>query len=300
MIGFLIPLSVLAGEGGRFLHQGDGKVIIINKHTSVKNSSPYRLKDGTYSPKAIRELNAVFGMPASNLEEDVSLRLISILDYLQDRYLEGKTLKLISGYRSPAYNEKLRRQGKTAGQTSYHREGMAADIEISAADAQKIWEEFRKLEYGGVGIYGGGEFHVDSGKPRFWTSKTALPQDKEPPENRNIYLSTDQDIYRPGEDIRLFFSGISNYPFGVKKKFKLSRKGKNAHTFVPAFHRPETIGDKNCMAVRERKDARLIHWTLPINLSKGEYAVEVEFCGTSYSKMPLSLTSRKFLIDHEK
>ncbi len=296
MMGCLIPFSVFAGAKGRFLYEGDGQVVIINKHTGVKNSSPYRLNDGTYSSKAIKELNAVFGMPASSLGEDVSLRLISILDYLQDRYVQGKTLTLISGYRSPAYNEKLRRQGKTAGQTSYHREGMAADIEITPALAKKIWEEFRKLDYGGIGIYGKGELHVDSGKPRFWTRETALPQDKEPPENRNIYLSIDQDIYQPGGAIRFFFSGISDYPFGVKKTFRLLKKGKNFNTFMPEFRRPDAIQTSDCVSIQERKDARLIYWILPIHLSKGEYAVEVQFCGVSYKKMPLSTISRKFWV----
>lgn len=286
----------IAGQKGRYFYEGDGQISLSNKHSGRKVSLTYRLSDGSYSQSAINPLNSVFGMPSAALGEDISLRLVSLIDYLEDIYSKGKIIRIDSGYRSPSANASLRALGKTAGETSYHMEGMAADVVFPGAQPEKIWEYVKSLNYCGVGYYKGQNVHIDSGKPRFWTKETALPKTKEPPENRNIYLSIDKDIYHAGEKMRLFLSGISQYPFGVRPLLKLKNNSKTLLTFVPEFYESK---DKDCIVIKNRKEGRLIFWTIPDDLKgwSNKLSVVLEFCEPMTAKMPEELVSRYFVIE---
>lgn len=289
----LLPSLLWAAEGGRYFYEGDGLISIQNKHTGKTLTVCYRCNDGTYPKSAINQINLLFGMPAAGLGEDVSLRLISFLDFLQDKFAPKKTLKMTSGYRSPSYNARLRKMGRLAAETSYHINGMAADVEFPGANAREVWEYIRSLNYGGVGYYQTNSLHIDSGRPRFWTQATALPKKREPIGNRHIYLSTDQDIYHPGEKVRLFLSGISDYPFGVERKMKLGRSRYNEDLGVKFY---DDKGEK-CIPIRTRSDARFISWTIPENFPTGRKRLQIsmDFCDLkNYPNMPLDILSRPF------
>jgi len=292
LLSFIVlpVLSVGARSNQSFYYEGDGTVLFVNKNTGVKNSLPYRNADGSFNRAGLDQINKVMGVPAAQLGEDYSLRLISFLDYLQDLKIPGKTFTVTSGYRSLTLNNNLRKKGRTAGETSYHIDAMAADVLLPGYDLAKVqalWEEIRHLEFGGVGMYGGTSLHLDSGRPRFWTKETALPKDGKPQENRNIYLSIEKDIYEPGETLKLFFSGISQYPIGVKAKWKMNKGG----DFAPKFL--STVKEENgCMILKDHKEARLIEMELP--KASGKLHAEVEFCGPEYSQMPKSIESRGF------
>lgn len=295
MVTTHFPL-VFADQKGRYFYEGDGHIIFLNRHSGKKVSVTYRHQDGSYPQSAINQLNSVFGMPAEAVGEDISLRLVSLIDSLEDIYSRNKTIQIDSGYRSPSANANLRTQGKTAGETSYHMEGMAADVVFPGASPEKIWEHVKSLNCCGVGYYNGKNVHIDSGKPRFWTKETALPKTKEPPENRNIYLSIDKDIYFAGETMRLFLSGISQYPFGLRPSFRLKNNSKTLFTFVPEFYQKK---DNNCIVVKNRKEGRLIYWTIPDDFkgSSDKLSVELNFCEPITTKMPANLVSRPFVIE---
>lgn len=294
---FFIPcLSQAIHNPGRFFYEGDGFISLTNSHNGKKVSVQYRLADGTYDAKALDQINLVFGMSEQELGEGVSLRLIAMLDYLEDKFSPGKTLKLISAYRSPKYNQQLRSQGKLAAQTSYHINGMAADVEFPGAKVKEIWEYVKSLNCCGVGDYGGNYVHLDSGKPRFWDSKTAIPEKEEPQENKNIYLAPDLDTYHTEETMRLFFSGVSDYPFGVKPTFNVVKGDQVLHSFQPQFK--GTTQNQECMTINTFKESRHIHWTIPKNFknSQDQLNIAVEFCGFDYKKMPKKILSKPFII----
>ncbi|MBI4411936.1 MAG: DUF882 domain-containing protein [Deltaproteobacteria bacterium] len=321
-----------AAEPGRYFYEGDGKIDLGGKRGTL--SVTYRGNDGTYSTASLKKIDTFFGMPSALLGEGISLRLIAMIDYLQDKFAPGKTLTLRSGYRSPEYNTSLRKKGKLAAKTSYHMEGMAADLVFPGASPQNIWDYVKNLDCCGIGIYGGKEVHLDSGKPRFWTAETALPKEDVPPQNRNIYLAADKDIYYPGETLRLFFSGVSDYPFGVKVPFKLKKGDRTIASFTPEFKKE--ISGKECVSLDEKRQARLITWKIPEDLNAGppqsrplaaepkranvmtastlsieesrglapeffkapdgKLNVEVEFCDPVTEMMPPSVASKPFVI----
>lgn len=304
-----IPAHAKDLKKGRFKYEGDGHIALKNNKSGQKLDLNYRDSNGNYPKEAIKKLNHFFGIHRQKFGENVSLRLIAMLDYLQDKYSPQQRLNILSAYRSPKYNESLRRRGRKAAKTSYHLEGMAADVIFPKANHKKIWEETRALNCCGVGHYGGASVHVDSGKPRFWTQKTAVPKGKKgqkpsPQENKNIYLSHEKDIYLDNEEVRFFLSGISHYPFGIKPKAKLLRS-KNSRKIIelePQFTYAKKSKKSSCVMIHERKEARHINWKIPKKKKwpKEDLFLEIEFCNHSFEKMPQRITSRSFKIVKDK
>lgn len=76
-------------------------------------------------------------------------------------------IRVISGYRSPAYNELLRRLGRKVAKHSLHTRGLAIDFAIPGAPNARVARAARSLGVGGVGVYR--DFvHIDTGPVRFW------------------------------------------------------------------------------------------------------------------------------------
>ncbi len=292
----LLSLNVNAAQKGRFFLEGDGELSIINQ-AGVKVSGSYRKADGSYDDAYMKRINALFNMPVETMGEGISLRLIAFVDYLEDKYAHGKTLKLLSGFRSPKHNAALRAKGRLAAKTSYHMEGMAADLIFPGVNSKEMWEHARHLEYGGIGYYDGKSVHVDSGKPRFWTSESALPKTNEPPENRNIYMSVDRDIYKAGETMHLFFSGISDYPFGLTPEMEIVKKDKTIEHIRPTVKGQEI---NSCVVMAERKQVRHLEWVIPDDFKKTDerLQIRVTFCDPTYEKMPKEILSREFEVTH--
>ncbi|HBF11840.1 MAG TPA: hypothetical protein DDW49_00370 [Deltaproteobacteria bacterium] len=297
-----IILSSTAGASGRYFYEGDGTLSIKKNKSGALITAHYRNENGTYNAPEQAKIDQMFGMPSKNLGENTSLRLVSFLDYLQDRFTPSKPLTLLSGYRSPEYNNRLREKGRTAAQTSYHLDGMATDVIFASGQHQKIWDFVRQLDNFGIGIYSGHSLHIDSGRPRFWTQETALPKSKEPLENKNIYLSVEYDIYKPGEVIRMFLSGISDFPFGVRPTFGLvtQKHGTPLMQFIPSFGRASLRNEiPECVMINKRNDARFIYWHIPENKKwpKQKLAVRIQFCNSNqYKSMPDKITSRGFVV----
>ncbi|MGV7206836.1 YcbK family protein [Oxalobacteraceae bacterium A2-2] len=89
------------------------------------------------------------------------------------RYGIESPLEILSGYRTPASNEKLREAGVPAARQSLHMVGKAADIRIPNLNAEVLGGLVRSFRQGGVGFYyrsgpRGGWIHADTGLQRTW------------------------------------------------------------------------------------------------------------------------------------
>ena len=154
-------------------------------------------------------------------------KLIDLLDNIQDHF-KADAIELISGYRSPTLNAKLRRQGLEVAEESQHMEGKAADIHIDEVTEEGIAAYVKKLAVGGVGFYPKNDFvHVDVADVRYWE----LPDRKERPfigmrESDVWQLYTDKNIYLPKETIEW---SLANYSRKERKiecpTLELCRRG---------------------------------------------------------------------------
>jgi len=89
------------------------------------------------------------------------------------RYGIDTPLEILSGYRTPASNQKLREAGVPAARQSLHMEGRAADIRLANLNSEVLGGLVRSFRQGGVGFYyrsgpKGGWIHTDTGLNRTW------------------------------------------------------------------------------------------------------------------------------------
>lgn len=95
--------------------------------------------------------------------------LLDTLHALNLKLGNTRTLQVISGYRSPATNQMLARQGRGVARNSLHTQGMALDFRIPGYRGFAVRDAARGLKRGGVGYYARADFvHLDSGAVRYW------------------------------------------------------------------------------------------------------------------------------------
>lgn len=287
------PLS----DPGRFFRSGNGKISIRNEHTGREAHVNLFDADGRLNKRTLNEIDRVFSLPDDREGEHISLRLIFLLDYFSDLAAPGKTIHLISGYRSPAYNQKLEDTGGNVARTSTHMDGMAIDFYLEGVSGKDLWEAIRKENCCGVGHYGGASIHLDSGRPRFWEAATSKVGTRESEFNRKAYLSTEYDRYRQGEALRFFLTSLSDFPFGIHRTASLFRdvEGKeDAATLTIQVRNGE-----ECIMIRDKCEARSIYATLPSGLEPGRYRVRLNFCMRPFEQMPATILSNEIEIVKE-
>ncbi len=281
----LIPASLIAE--GRFFLEGDGTLLVQGKKGKGVPLR-YRTTDGVYSEKGMRKIARGFGVPPESGEE-VSWRLIALLDYLQDN-LKAGPLKLVSGFRTGEHNERLREQGLPAASDSLHLDGMAADIQFAGLSSKKGWDFLRGLNCCGAGYYHGKSLHVDIGPSRFWDEKTSGVTPGPPPANKRIIVRTDRDIYQPGETVTLRLARVNSYPFSVESEIRISALSRRGRKFKI------NGATGSCLPVSGRKQ-RTLYWTIPGNLSpKERVTLVVRFCPNDFPEMPGEIESNPIQI----
>jgi uncharacterized protein YcbK (DUF882 family) len=79
--------------------------------------------------------------------------------------------QVISGYRSPATNQMLQREGHGVASHSLHLQGQAIDIRLADVSLAELRDAALSLRAGGVGYYPSPEsafVHIDTGRVRRW------------------------------------------------------------------------------------------------------------------------------------
>lgn len=266
-----------------FFLMGDGQVWIKNDHTGQDVKARIVDADGNLVDKAFDDVDRIFGFPTQQMGEHISQRLICMLDYFSDLFAKGKQIHLISGYRSPEYNQGLRDQGKLAAKTSVHQDGMALDFYLHGVEGKKMWETIRHKDCCGVGHYGGKSIHLDAARPRFWEAATSGVHTKASEDNKLIYFSTEFDRYQPGERMRVFLSSVSDYGFGVEAGLSLVHDAAGEQKSAGLSLENATTA---CQTVVEHKDTRFLFVTLPADVQPGRYRIRINFCDRPFEEMP--------------
>ncbi len=151
-----------------FRHSGDGRLALIDVHTGERLSIIYRDKKGSYDDAALSAFDHLLRCHGGSEKYPMSQKLVELVDYLQD-FFGAKEVLVVSGYRTPQYNENLRKTNMRVAHDSLHLRGLAMDIKIPDVGKEKLGKLARSLKSGGVGVYSSSDFvHVDSGPVRDW------------------------------------------------------------------------------------------------------------------------------------
>jgi uncharacterized protein YcbK (DUF882 family) len=303
IILFAILACIMASEAtgppeSRYFYSGDGTINISNEKNNESFKGTYRTQDGSYDPKALKKIYSVFGARYGEPVSEISPRLVEFLDFIADSLRPEGQIEIISGWRSPEYNRKLKQKGRLAAKASLHQYGMAADLKIKGVSSKHIWNYVKELGYGGAGYYHGELVHIDVGPPRFWDEKTSGVDTGISDDNKLIGLVTDRDIYLPGETLTLRFIRMTAFPIGVSPEFILEHMEEDGHaqkitTFKPLFA-IESRGP--CPQFHDIGQMLGITWKLPQGLQAGHYQIRSSFCEKQWENMPQDITTPGFEI----
>ena len=123
-----------------------------------------------YLPEALGTLNHFL---SDHYSGEVGSMHPPLFDMLHDlRHALGRTgpFEIISGYRCPATNDKLRNtRGGGVAKQSLHMQGRAVDVRLSGVPLAELRDAALSLRAGGVGYYPDSQFvHLDTGRVRSW------------------------------------------------------------------------------------------------------------------------------------
>jgi len=292
------PIPTAAdGEPGLFFLMGSGRLHLKNLRNGREARVELLKADGSLNETGLNEVDRVFGFPTTAKGEHISPRLLAMVSHFADRVAPGATINIESAYRSPEYNDGIRKRGANAARTSTHMDGMALDFWLEGVDGKKLWQTIREQDCCGVGHYGGKAIHLDAGRPRFWEAATSGTKTAAPAYNRNLYLSTEYDRYRPGARLRLSLSGLSTFGFGVRPT-AVVESAKTGEQSPLALGLPAPTGS-DCILLQDRKASRFLHATLPTPLPAGRYRIGLKFCNKPFPQMPDAALSNEIEIAGE-
>jgi uncharacterized protein YcbK (DUF882 family) len=245
---------LLAGPAGagesRFYFSGDSTLTLHHAHFAGEVLDVrYRNPDGSYDPAALKQIEHFFRNRTDGHQGRVSLRLIELLAYVQDRY-QPKRMTLVSGYRSPEFNQSLRSGGRRVAQASLHTEGMAADVQPAGVKLRRLWNELRAEKLGGVGLYAGeGFIHFDTGQPRFWEAATSGVDKNLAKENARLFARTDYDRYASLDGAVIRLHSVTALPIRIARTAHLGET-----TLALTAADPAVKADGDCLVFDDPAD----------------------------------------------
>lgn len=141
-----------------FYHTHTGEKLTIDYHDGL-----------AYIPDSLIEINRYLSDFRTGESHPIDPKLLDILHNLRKATDSNGVFEVISGYRSPKTNAKLRNKSNGVAKRSLHMQGKAIDIRLTGCDTQELHKACRSLAKGGVGYYQKSDFiHVDTGRVRYW------------------------------------------------------------------------------------------------------------------------------------
>lgn len=137
-------------------------------HTNEKLSIDY-FSNNHYLSESLAEINYFLRDFRTGEEHSIDPKLLDILYQVQQKTGSRGKFEVISGFRSPATNEKLRNKSNGVAKRSLHMLGKAIDIRLTDVNISAVRNAATSLKSGGVGFYGRSNFvHLDTGRFRTW------------------------------------------------------------------------------------------------------------------------------------
>lgn len=166
-LAFLHPGKALANLPKE--KQPSGRLNLYNIHTGERINTIYRDPNGQYNAQAINELTWLLRCHYTNQPHPIDPQTLDFLDLVHTQLGNDNEIHVISGYRSPEYNNYLISQGHKVAKHSLHMEGRAIDIRLPGTPLPALHRTALSLRLGGVGYYPSEDFvHIDSGAFRRW------------------------------------------------------------------------------------------------------------------------------------
>lgn len=151
-------------------------------------------RDGRYDKDALKKLNYFLRDWRNQKQTEMEPRLFDVVWEVQKDAGSNAAIHIISAFRSPETNEKLRSRSKGVAKNSQHTLGHAMDIHVPDVSMSKIREAGLRLQRGGVGFYPTSAkafVHLDVGSVRHWPRMSRDQLVRLFPDGRTVHLPTD-------------------------------------------------------------------------------------------------------------
>jgi uncharacterized protein YcbK (DUF882 family) len=167
MAGLALPLpsfAQLTGPADR-----ERSLSLYNTHTGESLQSLTYWADGDYLSEALTDINFLLRDHRTDRVKPIDPKLFDLLHTLSNKLNNHQPFQIISGYRSPESNRKLRQTSNGVAKKSFHLAGRAVDICLPGQNLSQLRRAALNLRAGGVGYYPkSGFIHVDTGPQRNW------------------------------------------------------------------------------------------------------------------------------------
>lgn len=171
LAGLAAALCVAAGAATLVTAAGNERTISLhNIHTKETVSVVYK-RDGRYVDAGMQQVNHMLRDWRRNESTKMDPELIDLLWEIHTELGSKEPIHIISGYRSRATNDQLRRTVGGQASESRHILGKAADVHFPDVPIRKLRYSALIRERGGVGYYPTSAIpfvHVDTDRVRAW------------------------------------------------------------------------------------------------------------------------------------
>lgn len=148
---------------------GDIRRIKLYSRRSGESLDTIYWIEGDYIKEALAEINYLMRDWRQNEVKAIDIRTIDIMAAAHNLMNTTEPYQLLSGYRSPSTNNKLRRSSGGVAKNSLHMKAQAADLRLGSRSVTQMARAAASCKAGGVGRYGGSNFvHMDCGPVRTW------------------------------------------------------------------------------------------------------------------------------------
>lgn len=158
-----LPRRVRGAETPRLLR-------FEHTHTGESLALTYAVGD-QYVASALKEIRHFLRDFRDGATHAIDPALLDQLHLLAAVTATRVPFQVISGYRSPATNQMLQREGHGVASHSLHLQGQAIDIRVTDVALAELRDAALSLRAGGVGYYpspGSAFVHIDTGRVRRW------------------------------------------------------------------------------------------------------------------------------------
>ena len=155
-----------SAEGGQ---SATGRTLsFYNTHTHERLTVTYKNGDA-YVAEAMDKISLILRDHRTGDIHPIDPQLMDFLYDLLTAVGNHGEVHIISGYRSPKTNQKLRGRSKGVAARSLHMKGKALDFRLPGTDTAVLRDTARSMKRGGVGYYRKLDFvQIDTGRVRFW------------------------------------------------------------------------------------------------------------------------------------
>lgn len=168
-LGMAAGLCMAGQARASLLGTDEDRVLAFrNLHTNDSIECRY-WSSGSYDPVALEDIAFVLRDHRADETTEIDTELLDLLTLVRYKLGVRKPYHVISGYRSPETNAKLRARSSGVAKKSQHVLGKAIDVRLPSVPLRELRQVGLDLKVGGVGYYPKSDFvHLDVGRPRFW------------------------------------------------------------------------------------------------------------------------------------